>query len=132
VEEVLNFRLSVAVLRYHGQCRQLAAIDHSERDRHGYGGAVEIPDSCASQAVTLTATGGPLTISSISVTGADASSFVFENNCGTSLAAGASCSIHGHFDPMVAGTLTAAVTITDNASNSPQSIALSGDGVSQQ
>jgi P pilus assembly chaperone PapD len=83
----------------------------------------------ASQAVTMTNTGNAaLTISSISLTGADASSFVFANTCGTSLAAGANCSIHGHFTPAVAGTLTAAVTIADNAGNSPQSIALSGIG----
>jgi len=85
-----------------------------------------------SKSATLTNTGDAvLSISSITVTGADASSFVFANECPPSLSVGASCTIHGHFAPMMAGTLTAAVTITDNAGNSPQSIALSGDGVSQ-
>jgi hypothetical protein len=83
----------------------------------------------ASQTVTLTNTGSAtLTISSISVTGAGASSFGFANNCGTSLAAGANCTIHGHFAPTTTGALTASVTITDSASNSPQTIALSGTG----
>ena len=69
-----------------------------------------------------------LTITSIAVTGTDASQFVFANNCGTSLAVGASCSIHGHFAPTATGALTAAVTITDSAVGSPQTIALSGTG----
>jgi hypothetical protein len=83
----------------------------------------------ASQSVTLTNTGGAaLSITGIGVTGADAASFVFANSCGTNLAAGASCTIHGHFTPAAAGALTAAVTISDNASGSPQTIALSGTG----
>jgi hypothetical protein len=69
-----------------------------------------------------------LTIASIAVTGADASSFVFANTCGSSLAVGANCTIHGHFAPTTTGALTAAVTITDSAAGSPQSIALSGTG----
>jgi len=93
-------------------------------------GTVEPGATSASQSVTLTNTGtGPLTITSIAVTGADASSFVFANSCGTSVAAGANCTIHGHFTPAATGALTAAVTITDNASGSPQSIALSGTGL---
>jgi len=85
--------------------------------------------SGASQPFALTNTGtGPLLITSIAVTGADASSFVFGNDCGASVAAGASCTIHGHFDPQMAGALTASVTITDNAPDSPQTIPLSGTG----
>jgi hypothetical protein len=91
----------------------------------------------ASQDVTLTNTGGAtLVISSIAVTGADASSFVFgtltshpvPNGCKSELAAGANCLIHGHFTPTLTGPLTAAVTITDNATGSPQTITLTGTG----
>jgi len=93
-------------------------------------GSVDGGSSSGSQSVTLTNNGSAaLSIASIALTGADASSFLFGNTCGTSLAAGASCTIHGHFAPTVAGVLTAAVTITDSASTSPQSIALSGTGV---
>jgi len=93
-------------------------------------GSVTVGASSGSQSVTLTNTSNTvLTITSIAVTGAHASSFVFANSCGTSLAAGANCSIHGHFAPTTSGALTAAVTITDNAGNSPQSITLSGTGV---
>jgi len=92
-------------------------------------GSVKLGATSASQSVTLTNTGtAPLAITSIAVTGADASSFGFANSCGTSVAAGANCSIHGHFTPAASGALTAAVTITDNAANSPQSISLSGTG----
>jgi len=88
-------------------------------------------NASGSQSVTLTNTGSAtLSITSINLTGADASSFVFANSCGTTLAAGANCSIHGHFAPAAAGALTAAITITDNASGSPQSITLTGTGVS--
>ena len=92
-------------------------------------GSVSAGSTSASDYVTMTNTGSAvLTITSIAVTGADASSFVFANSCGTSLAVGASCSIHGHFAPAVTGALTAAVTITDSATTSPQTIALSGTG----
>jgi subtilase family serine protease len=90
-----------------------------------------VSDTSASQSVTLTNTGASaVAITSIAVTGTNASSFVFANSCGSSLAVGANCSIHGHFTPAAAGALTAAVTITDNASGSPQAISLSGTGVS--
>ena len=92
-------------------------------------GTQKVGTASASQSVTLSNTGNEaLSITSIAVTGADASSFAFANNCGTSLAAKASCTIHGHFAPKTAGALTASITIKDNASGSPQSIALSGDG----
>jgi len=92
-------------------------------------GSEEIGVASGSKSVTLTNTGdGTLAISSIAVTGADASSFVFANSCGTTLAAGASCSIHGHFAPVASGAMTAAIVITDNATGSTQSIALSGTG----
>lgn len=93
-------------------------------------GSANLGSMSGSQYVTLTNTGAvALTISSIAVTGTDASSFVFASNCGASLAVGAECTIHGHFAPTVSGALTAAVTITDNAAGSPQSIALSGAGL---
>ena len=92
-------------------------------------GKEAVGTASASQSVSLTNTGDTaLAISSIAVTGADAASFAFVNNCGMSLAANATCAIHGHFAPTFLGALTAAITITDNASGSPQSIALSGTG----
>jgi len=92
-------------------------------------GLQAVGTSSASQSVTLTNTGGgPLTIISINVSGADASSFVFANTCTSSLAAGSSCTIHGHFAPTATGPMTAAIVITDHAGDSPQSITLTGTG----
>ena len=93
-------------------------------------GSAAVGTSTASQQVTLTNTGGAtLFIGSIAVNGANASSFAMANNCGSSLAAGSSCSIHGHFAPVTGGALTAAITITGNAGGSPQGVALSGTGL---
>jgi len=93
-------------------------------------GAQVVGASSAPQTVTLTDTGYlPLDISSIAVTGADVPDFGQTNTCGSSLAVGASCTISVTFTPAQAGPLTAAVTITDNAAGSPQSVSLSGTGV---
>jgi hypothetical protein len=82
------------------------------------------------QKVTLTNTGKiALTISSIAVTGTDKTDFVQQNNCGKGLAPGASCTIGVAFTPTQLGPRTAAVTITDNVVGSPQSVPLSGFGV---
>ena len=93
-------------------------------------GPEAIGGASQSQTVTLTNTGGsPLTIGGIALTGPGASSFIFANTCTSTLAPAANCTIHGHFAPTTSGTLTAAITITDSANGSPQSIALSGTGV---
>ena len=92
-------------------------------------GTVAIGAESASQFVTLTNSGtGTQSISGINVTGANAASFVFGNSCGSTLAAGFNCTIHGHFAPVLPGPQTATVTITDSASNSPQTITLTGNG----
>lgn len=79
--------------------------------------------------VTLTNSGtGTLTISSIALGGTNQSNFGETNNCGSSLAAGALCTITVTFTPSAAATYNATITITDNATGSPQIIALSGSG----
>ena len=86
------------------------------------------------QVVTLTNTGLlPLSITGISVTGLNSGDFAEVNNCPiapNTLAAGDSCMITVYFFPVGAGTLAAAVTVTDNAPGSPQNVPLSGVGVS--
>ncbi len=66
-----------------------------------------------------------LTISSIQI----AAPFAQTNNCGTSLAAGASCTITLTYKPTAAAYSTGTLTITDNASSSPQSIPVTGNGI---
>ncbi len=73
---------------------------------------------------------GTLNLSSISITGSEASSFSQSNNCGSSIAAGNQCTITVTFKPAATGTFSANVVLADNASNSPQSVQLSGTGVS--
>jgi hypothetical protein len=72
----------------------------------------------------------PLSISSIGVSGANASAFVPSSNCGSSLAAGASCTIAVKFTPPATGTFSANLTVVDNAqaSGGTQTIPLSGKG----
>jgi hypothetical protein len=87
--------------------------------------------SAAAQTIALSNPGSAaLTIGGISVTGANASSFTQSNTCGASLAAGASCTITVTFTPATTGSLSAAVSVADNASGSPQGAALTGTGAS--
>src|SRR5207247_5787 len=51
------------------------------------------------------------------------------NDCGPSLSPSSSCSVTVKFTPASTGTLTASLTITDNASGSPQTASLSGTGI---
>ena len=80
----------------------------------------------APQIVTLTNTGGKL----LSLTQITASGdFAETNTCATSLAAGSSCQISVTFTPTATGSRVGAVTITDNAQGSPQTVSLVGSGV---
>jgi hypothetical protein len=80
--------------------------------------------------VTLTNTGNAtLNISSIVPSGDFALAPVAKKlACGSTVAAGKSCVIKVTFTPTQVGLRTGAVTITDNAPDSPQSVALSGTG----
>jgi hypothetical protein len=83
----------------------------------------------AQQTITLSNTGGAaLTVSSIAASG----DFSQANNCGGSVAAGASCAISVTFTPTTTGVRAGAITITDNASTSPQTVSLTGTGVVAQ
>ncbi|WP_176441827.1 choice-of-anchor D domain-containing protein [Granulicella rosea] len=91
--------------------------------------AQAVGTSSAVQTVTLSNTGtAALTLNSIGTAGTNAASFIQSNTCGTSVAAGASCTISVYFSPAGAGANAATVTIADSASGSPQSIALTGTG----
>jgi len=77
------------------------------------------------QNVTLTNSGvAVLTITSIATTG----DFSQTNNCGTTVAVNASCTISVTFTPTTINTRTGTVVVTDNAPASPQTVALTGVG----
>jgi hypothetical protein len=81
------------------------------------------------QTVTLSNTGNAaLSITSLALTGTNASDFEQSNTCGSSLAAGLNCTIAVMFTPSVVGTEAASLSIADNASGSPQTVSLSGAG----
>jgi len=84
----------------------------------------------SAQSVTLSNTGdASLSISSISITGADHGDFAETNTCGSSVVASDECTISVTFTPSALGSRTAAVSVTDNASGSPQTVSLSGIAV---
>src|SRR6185295_421064 len=81
--------------------------------------------SSAAQTVTLTNTGtAPLSITSIVASG----DFSQTNTCGASVAAGANCTISVIFTPTAGGARSGSITVTDNATGSPHTVALTGTG----
>jgi hypothetical protein len=84
----------------------------------------------ASQSITMTDSGtGPLNISGISISGLAASDFSQSSNCGTQVAVGANCTITITFTPSALNSRSAALSIADDAPNSPQTVQLLGNGV---
>jgi len=68
----------------------------------------------------------------ISITGANSLDFSQTNTCGATLAPNQICTISVNFTPSATGTRSASLTISDNAPGSPQSVPLSGQGVTPQ
>ena len=91
-------------------------------------GIIAIGSSSQPKTATLTNTGsGTLTISSVSVTGTEASEFpITANTCGSSLGAGLTCTISVEFKPNAEGTQSATLSVIDGAGT--QTAALSGSG----
>ena len=87
--------------------------------------ATPLNSPSASQTVTVTNTGTSVLNNILIV---PSGNFNDSTNCGSSLAAGASCTISVTFQPLTVGTLIGAITITDSAPNSPQVISLTGGG----
>ena len=86
--------------------------------------------SSASQQITLSNTGNAvLAIDSISIVGSNAGEFSQTNSCSASLSPDSSCTINVTFTPTAVGTGVASISITDNASGSPQTVPLTGMGV---
>jgi FG-GAP-like repeat/Abnormal spindle-like microcephaly-assoc'd, ASPM-SPD-2-Hydin len=84
----------------------------------------------ASQTVTLTNNGAAaLTITSMSLTGTNPGDFTTSNTCGVSLAVSAACTITATFQPTAGGARAATITLTDNATVTTQSVALTGTGM---
>jgi chitodextrinase len=82
------------------------------------------------QSVSLTNSGTQfLAISDISVVGLHPGDFAQTNDCPSSLAPSAACTINMTFTPTTTGARAANVRITDNAPGSPHNISMTGTGV---
>ena len=91
--------------------------------------------SFAAQATNTTSASQSVTVhnaqaTALSVTGVGVSGDFAQlgTTCGATLAANGSCTIEVSFTPTLTGTRTGFLTITHSAPNSPQSVALSGQG----
>jgi hypothetical protein len=83
----------------------------------------------AAMSTTLSNTGNAvLNISGITLTGTNTADFAETTTCGTTLAAGSTCTISATFAPAAAGSYTASISVADDATGSPQTATLSGTG----
>jgi hypothetical protein len=89
-------------------------------------GMVAVGTTSAPKTVTLTNHASvALTFSSIA---ASAAYTVASNSCGTSIAAGAKCTVGVTFSPTTSGAASGTLTFTDDAALSPQAVSLNGTG----
>ena len=96
--------------------------------------SVAFPDTAvgktsAAQTVTLSNPGSAtLKITGITLTGTDPKDFSLSKTCGAKLSKGASCTLSVTFAPSASASLSAMVSVADNAAGSPHTVALSGTG----
>jgi FG-GAP-like repeat/Abnormal spindle-like microcephaly-assoc'd, ASPM-SPD-2-Hydin len=85
----------------------------------------------AAQTVTLTNVSGntTMTISAVGFSGSNPSDFAQTNNCNGSVAPKKSCTFNVTFTPAATGSRSASLSITDNAGGSPQTVPLTGTGI---
>ena len=85
--------------------------------------------TASQQVVTVKNTGAAaLTFSNIAITGTVPSDFGQTNTCSGSIAVNGTCTITVTFTPTTIEDQTGTVTLTDNAGNSPQTVAITGNG----
>jgi hypothetical protein len=89
-----------------------------------------VGSTSATKTVTLKNSGtAPLSVGTFTVGGNHAASFIVSaNTCGSTLAAGASCTLNVAFQPTAAGAVTGTLSVADNADGSPQKVNLKGTG----
>jgi hypothetical protein len=69
-----------------------------------------------------------INLTGVTLSGANPGDFIVSNPCGSSLNVGANCTVKINFKPTAAGLRSATLSVSDNATNSPQTVALSGTG----
>jgi hypothetical protein len=86
-----------------------------------------VGSTSAAQTVTVSNTGSaPASVSSVSASGP----FAETNTCGSSIAAGASCTVSVTFTPTATGAASGNLMVSSNATNPTLTVALSGSGTS--
>jgi dienelactone hydrolase len=94
-----------------------------------FGGTV-LGATSAAKTIALTNVGATtVTIISVALAGTNVADFAETNTCRSSLPPNAHCTISVSFSPSQLGPRAAAITFTDSAPGSPQSVPLSGFGV---
>jgi hypothetical protein len=90
-------------------------------------GSQAVGSASAAQSVTVSNTGGATaSLSSVSA----GAPFAETNTCGSSIAAGASCTVSVTFKPTAAGAASGNLTVASSATNPSLTVALSGTGTS--
>lgn len=93
-------------------------------------GAVRPGKAASAQTVTLTNDGTAVVHVTSSALSGDPSFSIAADNCsGAALSAGTACTVQVGFTPASVGSLTGSLTFTDDATNAPQVVALSGSGI---
>lgn len=72
-----------------------------------------------------------MSVTGITITGTNASAFSQKNTCNSSVPAATPCAINVTFTPGATGSYSAAVSIADGSTDSPQQVALAGSGVTR-
>jgi hypothetical protein len=93
-------------------------------------GAIALDTTSAQQNITVTSSGtAAVHISSVQLSGANVGDFKLNNGCTATngYAANTACTLGLTFTPAATGPRAATLTITDDALNSPQTVAVSGN-----
>jgi Tol biopolymer transport system component/PKD repeat protein len=135
---------NVYVVKVDGSAEAWLAWGHTPAWRPVFGppapGIALSPGSLAFGSQLVGTTSNPLTVSLTNAGTTDVAissivangDFVQTDNCGSSVAAGASCTIIAKFTPTATGARSGALTITNNAAGSPHTVSLSGTGISNK
>ena len=93
-------------------------------------GTVAVGATSAAKSVTLTNVGTTtVTFTGFSIAGTNPGDYqISGNTCGTSLAAGGSCTVSLQFKPTATGTRKGVLRVADNGGGSPQTAPLTGVG----
>jgi hypothetical protein len=93
-------------------------------------GDVVVGTTSAGRVVTVkNVSGSAVTINTFPASGNYSAKGSGATPCGGSLNAGSSCTFTVTFSPTLTGTVPGAVTVTDNAADSPQILGLTGNGI---